>query len=83
MPVPPEVNHGKSGHGNGMSSLGMGCFTAEMIPPHSPSGCCYSIAEDKVVSELLSAQASHLVGDSQLSALSYALQRLTLKETAQ
>lgn len=66
---------------HGVSGMGTGCFTAEMIPPHSAPGSCYSITEDKGVSEMLSAQAPHW-GSWHLP-LSCVLQRLTLKATAQ
>lgn len=44
---------------HGVSGMGTGCFTAEVIPPHSAPGSCCSISEDKGVSEMLSAQAPH------------------------
>lgn len=66
---------------HGVSGMGMGCFTAEMIPPHSAPDSCYCITKDKGVSEMLSAQAPHW-GSWHLP-LSCVLQRLTLKATAQ
>lgn len=64
----------------GVSGMGTGCFTAEMIPPHSALGSCCSITEDGV-SEMLSAQLP--AGDSWHLPPSCVLQTLTLKAAAQ
>lgn len=66
-----------------VSGLGTGCFTAEMIPPRSPPDSCYSITEDKVVPEMLSAWAPLSLGTAVTPHCPFVLQRLTLKAAAQ